>query len=228
MHGNKKQVIPWDDQFQHICRYLSDVHQIQHPNISNEGRYQSWEIPAAALKRLWCRSPSEFLSEWQVKGQGFTLWHQSGTLSVDVVANNSIASGTALMFYMPQLMAHSYEDISLFIVKKSCLAEELQTVQKIERSDIFIFSSTWNQFVIFDVFVFSIAAIVLFRDLSHKNAWVNHWQGFNSSNAAINKRIFRHMWYCGALNHLWFKMLADYNLISLPALFKWKTKLTHW
>ena len=39
---------------------------------------------------------------------------------------------------------------------------------------LFIFSSTWNQFVIFDVFVFALAAFVLFRDLSHKNAWINH------------------------------------------------------
>ena len=38
----------------------------------------------------------------------------------------------------------------------------------------FIFSSTWNQFVIFDVIVFTLAAFVLFRDLSHTNAWINH------------------------------------------------------
>jgi len=38
---------------------------------------------------------------------------------------------------------------------------------KIETSDVFLFSS--NQFVIFDVIVFPLAAFVLFRDLSRKN-----------------------------------------------------------
>jgi len=37
--------------------------------------------------------------------------------------------------------------------------------------DIFIFSLTWNQLVMFDVIVFPLAAFVLFRDLSHQNAW---------------------------------------------------------
>ena len=32
----------------------------------------------------------------------------------------------------------------------------------------------YNQLVIFDVDVFPLAAFVLFRDLSHKNAWLNH------------------------------------------------------
>jgi len=34
----------------------------------------------------------------------------------------------------------------------------------------YIFSSPYNQLVIFDVIVFSLAAFVLFRDLSRKNA----------------------------------------------------------
>jgi len=33
-----------------------------------------------------------------------------------------------------------------------------------------MFSSLYNQLVIFDVVVFPLAAFVLFRDLSHKNA----------------------------------------------------------
>ena len=45
---------------------------------------------------------------------------------------------------------------------------------KPEISVVFIFSSTWNEFVIFDVIVSSLAAFVLFRDLSHKDAWINH------------------------------------------------------
>jgi len=43
-----------------------------------------------------------------------------------------------------------------------------------EISYVFIFSSTYNQLVIFDVIVFPLAAFMLFRDLSHKNAWINH------------------------------------------------------
>jgi len=34
----------------------------------------------------------------------------------------------------------------------------------------YIFSSPYNQLVIFDVIVFALAAFVLFRDLSRKNA----------------------------------------------------------
>jgi len=34
----------------------------------------------------------------------------------------------------------------------------------------YIFSSPYNQLVIFDVIIFPLAAFVLFRDLSHKNA----------------------------------------------------------
>jgi len=34
----------------------------------------------------------------------------------------------------------------------------------------YIFSSPYDQLVIFDVIVFPLAAFVLFRDLSHKNA----------------------------------------------------------
>ena len=37
-----------------------------------------------------------------------------------------------------------------------------------------IFSSPYNQPVIFDVIVFLLAAFVLFRELSPKNAWLNH------------------------------------------------------
>jgi len=36
------------------------------------------------------------------------------------------------------------------------------------------FSSPYHQLVIFDVIVFPLAAFVLFRDLSRKNAWLNH------------------------------------------------------
>ena len=36
------------------------------------------------------------------------------------------------------------------------------------------FSSPYNQLVIFDVIAFLLAAFVLFRDLSHKNAWLKH------------------------------------------------------
>ena len=35
------------------------------------------------------------------------------------------------------------------------------------------FLSPYNQLVMFDVIVFPLAAFVLFRDLSHKNAWLN-------------------------------------------------------
>jgi len=35
-----------------------------------------------------------------------------------------------------------------------------------------MFSSPYNQLVIFDVIVFPLAAFVLFRELSHKNAWL--------------------------------------------------------
>ena len=38
----------------------------------------------------------------------------------------------------------------------------------------YIFSSPYNQLVIFDVIVFALAAFVLFRDLSRKNAWLNY------------------------------------------------------
>jgi len=38
----------------------------------------------------------------------------------------------------------------------------------------YIFSSPDNQLVIFDVIVFPLAAFVLFRDLSRKNARLNH------------------------------------------------------
>jgi len=37
-----------------------------------------------------------------------------------------------------------------------------------------IFSSPYNQLVIFDVIVFPLAAFVLFRDFSRKNARLNH------------------------------------------------------
>jgi len=41
---------------------------------------------------------------------------------------------------------------------------------KYEISDVFIFSSTCNQLVIFDVISFPLAAFALFHNLSHKNA----------------------------------------------------------
>jgi len=40
---------------------------------------------------------------------------------------------------------------------------------KYETSDVFIFSSTCNQLVIFDMISFLLAAFALFRELSHKN-----------------------------------------------------------
>jgi len=45
---------------------------------------------------------------------------------------------------------------------------------KPEISDVFIFSPTLNQFVIFDVILFPLATFMLFHDLSHKNAWINY------------------------------------------------------
>jgi len=38
----------------------------------------------------------------------------------------------------------------------------------------FIFSLTWNQFVIFDVILFPLSAFMFFCHLSHKNAWLHH------------------------------------------------------
>ena len=38
----------------------------------------------------------------------------------------------------------------------------------------YIFSSPYNQLVIFEVIVFPLAAFVLFRGLSRKNAWLSH------------------------------------------------------
>ena len=61
---------------------------------------------------------------------------------------------------------------------------------KIETYDVFIFSSTWNQFVIFDVIAFPLAAFVLFRDLCHKNAWINHIISGLTSRKLRNTRIF--------------------------------------
>jgi len=44
------------------------------------------------------------------------------------------------------------------------------------------FTLSWNQFVIFNVIVWPFVAFVLFRDLRHKNAWINdrHTRGQHS------------------------------------------------
>ena len=55
--------------------------------------------------------------------------------------------------------------------------------------DIFIFSLTWNQLVMFDVIVFPLAAFVLFRDLSHQNAWINHTESESNHSQLLVKLL---------------------------------------
>ena len=64
----------------------------------------------------------------------------------------------------------------------------------------YIFSSPYNQLVISDVIVFPLAAFVLFRDLSHKNARLNHAIAIAPSSSAAKQ---------------WFEELVEKNRASL-------------
>jgi len=51
-----------------------------------------------------------------------------------------------------------------------------------------------KQFVIFGVIVFPFAAFVLFRDLSHKNAWLHHTFCVEGSNKTSD-RVHSIKWF---------------------------------
>jgi len=82
------------------------------------------------------------------------------------------------MFFITFITSCKTSSIKIWFVLAAGLAENLTQVVFRQPFVIVIFknifSSPYNQRVIFDVIVFPLAAFVLFRDLSRKNAWLNH------------------------------------------------------
>ena len=86
----------------------------------------------------------------------FTTCEMSSIKNLSVLATGLAENLTQVVFPQPSVIQH---------VRTRSLKPQI--------SDVFIFSPKWNYFVIFDVIVFPLAASLLLRDLSHRNARMN-------------------------------------------------------